>query len=87
MHDARILRNSTLYQRAEQGNIRTGPVIDVNGHEIGPYLLGDSAYPISPWLQKPFSEATRDMSEINFNHELSSARDNIKCAFGCLKLR
>lgn len=87
MHDARILRNSTLYQRAEQGNILTGSVTDVNGHEIGPYLLGDSAYPISPWLQKPFPEATRDMSEIHFNHQLSSASNNIKCAFGCLKSR
>ena len=87
MHDARMLRNSTLYQRAEQGDILTGPVVDVNGHEIGPYLLGDSAYPISPWLQKPFPEATRDRSEIQFNRELSSARVKIECAFGCLKSR
>ena len=58
MHDARILRNNTLYQRAEQGDILTDPVVDVDGHEIGPYLLGDSAYPISPLLQKPFPEAT-----------------------------
>ena len=70
MHDARILRNSTLYLRAEQGKILTGLVIDVNGHEIGPYLFGGSAYPIS---------------EIHFNHELSSARVKIECAFGCLK--
>ena len=92
MHDARILQNSlaeqrTLYQRAEQGDILNGPVVDVDGHEIGPYLLGDSAYPISPWLQKPFPEAARDLSEIRFNRELSSARVKIECAFGCLKSR
>ena len=90
MHDARILQNSlaeqrTLYQRAEQGDILNGPVVDVDGHEIGPYLLGDSAYLISPWLQKPFPEATRDRSEIQFNRELSSARVKVECAFGCLK--
>ena len=85
MHDARILRNSTLYQRAEQGDVLTGPVVDVDGHEIGPYLFGNSAYPSSPWLQKPFPEATRDRSEIQFNRELSSARVKVECAFCCLK--
>ena len=87
MHDARILRNSSLYQKAEQGDILTGPIVNVNHHEIGPYLVGDSAHPISPWLQKPFPEATRDRSEIQFNRELSSARVKIECAFGCLKSR
>jgi len=79
MHDAHILRNSTLYHRAEQGDILTDPVVDVDGHEIGPYLLGDSAYPISPWLQKPFPETTRDQSEIQFNCELSSAKVKVEC--------
>ncbi|KAK3709641.1 hypothetical protein QZH41_001931 [Actinostola sp. cb2023] len=87
MHDSRMLRNSTLYDRAEQRNILTVPVVNVDNHDIGPYLVGDSAYPISPWLQKPFPEATRDRSEINFNKELSSARVKIECAFGCLKSR
>lgn len=50
-------------------------------------MVGDSAYPISPWLQKPIPEATRDRSEIQFNRELSSARVKIECAFGCLKSR
>lgn len=87
MHDARILRNSTLYQRAEQGNILNGPVVNVNKREIGPYLLGDSAYPTYPWLQKPFAEATTDSREIRFNRELSSARVKIARAFVCLKSR
>ena len=77
MHDACILRNGSLYQNAEQGDILTGPIVNVNHHEIGPYLVGDSAYPISPWLQKPFPEATRDRSEIQFKRELSSARVKI----------
>ena len=42
MHDARILRNSILYQRAEQGDILTGLVVEVDG-QIGPYLFGNSA--------------------------------------------
>ena len=55
------------------------------GHEIGPYLVGDSAYPVSPWLMKPFPEGTRDLAEILFNKQLSSARVKVECAFGALK--
>lgn len=85
VHDAVILQNSTLHQRAERGDVLTDPVVDVDGHETGPYLLGDSAYLISLWLQKPLPEATREPSEIHFNWELSSARVKAECTFGCLK--
>ena len=84
-HDARILRNSTLYQRAEQGHKLTGPVVDGDGHEIDPYALGYSAYPISPWLQKPFPESTKEWSEIQFNRELSSTK--VESAFDRLNSR
>ena len=87
MHDARVLRRSTIFQRAEHGNILTQPTVHVNVHDIGPYLLGDSAYPLSPWLMKPYPEGTRDPREIAFNKELSSARVKVECAFGVLKSR
>lgn len=37
-------------------------------------LVGDSAYPLSPWLQKPYPEGTGDPAEIRFNKKLSFAR-------------
>lgn len=86
-HDARILQNSTFYQIAEQGDILADPAVDVDGHEIRAYWLGDGAYLIFLWLQKPFLEATRDQSEIQFNQELFSGRVKVECAFGCLKSR
>ena len=43
------------------------PTAQVSRREIRPYLVGDSAYPLGPWLQKPFPEATRDRDEIAFN--------------------
>ena len=83
----RVLRRSMLFRRAEQGDILTAPAKNVNGHEIRPYLVGDSAYPLSPWLMKPYPEGTRDPDEISFNRQLSSARVKVECAFGILKSR
>lgn len=87
LHDARVYRNSSLYQRASNEDILKEPVERIGITDIRPYLVGDSAYPISPWLMKPYPEATRDPGEITFNKELSSARVSIECAFGRLKSR
>lgn len=87
MHDARVLRGSAIFRSAEQGEILTAPTVIVGGREITPYLVGDSAYPLSPWLMKPYPEGTRDPQEITFNKELSSARVQVECAFGMLKNR
>ena len=88
MHDARVLRNSIIYEKAEHGDIlAAGPIHRVDGSEIQPYLVGDSTYPLSPWLQKPFPEGTRDLDEIRFNQELLSAPVQVECAFGILKSR
>ena len=87
LHDARVFHNSNLYQRATDGDILKEPTVRIGGTDIRPYLVGDSAYPISPWLQKPYPEATRDHGEIEFNKELSSARVAVECAFGRLKSR
>ena len=47
-HDARMLRNSNIYQESGQGNILEAPQVNIDGHDIGPYLVGDSAYPHAP---------------------------------------
>ena len=87
MHDARVLRGSAIFRRAEQGEIITAPTVNMAGREITPYLVGDSAYPLSPWLTKHYPEGTKDPDEIAFNKELSSARVEVEYAFGMLKSR
>ena len=66
MHDARVLRRSAIFRRAEGGDILIAPTVNIYGNEIGPYFVGDSAYPLSPWLMKPYPEGTRDRDEIQF---------------------
>lgn len=63
------------------------PTVRVGGREIWPLLLGDSAYPLSTWLLKPYHKGTNDPEESNFNKELSGARVSVECAFGVLKGR
>ena len=86
-HDARVLRNSNLYQEAEQDNILQELRINIGGEEIRPYLVGNSAYPQAPWFIKPFPEGTNDPDEKTFNKELSRARVTVERAFGILKGR
>ena len=71
LYDARVLRNSSFYDRAERGDVLAAPIHVIGGHEIQPYLVGDSAYPLTCWLQKPYTDGTRDPSEIQFNKHAS----------------
>ena len=87
MHDGRVFRRSNIYRLAEARQILTEPTVHIRGHEIGPYLVGDSAYPCSQYLMKPYPEGTRDPDEKKFNKQLSKARVKVECAFGILKSR
>ena len=82
-----FLETHLFIDRAEHGDVPAAPIQVIGGHEIQPYLVGDSAYPLSRWLQKPYPEGTRDPSEIQFNKQLSAARVKVECAFGILKGR
>lgn len=77
LHDARLLRRSKIYEKAEDPNY-------FNNY----YLLGDSAYPVLQWLISPFRDTgflTRDQRA--FNYRLSATRVIVENAFGLLKGR
>ncbi|CAH3153985.1 unnamed protein product [Porites lobata] len=50
MHDARVLRLSSLYSKATDGEILSQPEKSSEGIAVRPLLLGDSAYPLLSWL-------------------------------------
>lgn len=77
-HDARVLRNSGIYDKANAGNL-------VNPER---HIIGDSAYPLRTWLVTPY----RDNGHLTgrqkrFNRMLSSCRQNVERAIGHLKGR
>ncbi len=56
--------------------------------EVPLVILGDPAYPLLPWLKKPFQENPRTSPEKrNFNDRQSRARMVVENSFGRLKGR
>lgn len=48
----------------------------------GFFIVGDSAYPLSPYLQVPYANAKPHSFEDAFNFWLSNSRIQIECTFG-----
>ena len=88
IHDARVLRLSGLYELAENEQILSGPTCNINGTEVRPLLAGDSAYPLTNWLVKPYPDRGRLTPEQRkFNIKFSALRSVVERAFGTLKAR
>ena len=50
--------------------------------EHGLFIVGDSAYPLSAYLQVPYHQPSPNSQEDAFNFWLSNSRIQIECAFG-----
>ena len=88
IHDARVLRTTSLYRKSERHDILAAPCDVVNGLDIRPLLISDGAYPPTTWSVKPFPfRLNLSNAEKKFNHSLSSARVTVERAFGILKSR
>ena len=76
IHDAKVLRASKLFRKAENNEILTRPVI----HLSNP--------PLKSWLIKPYPyNGVLTRSQKKYNRTLSSARSIVERAFGLLKRR
>ena len=74
-HDARMLRNSAIYQKIVTGHAVYDRAIDLGEHGKIPLVtVGDTAFPKHAWLIKVFREDTSDRREKYFNKKLCSAR-------------
>ena len=88
VHDARIFINSIIYKRITDYKILECVGRTILGRNIPPCIIGDSAYPIQPWLMKPFSGVSSlTPQQKHFNYRLSRARIVVENAFGRLKVR
>nr|XP_055049367.1 uncharacterized protein LOC129434466 [Misgurnus anguillicaudatus] len=88
VHDARVLRNSSIFDLAERGVLFPEHTRSIAGIDVPITVLGDAAYPLMPWLMKPYSDHGQLMGDQqHFNYRLSRARMTVECAFGRLKGR
>lgn len=88
VHDARVFSLSSLYDLASAGTLLPHWSEAFEGVDVPLLLLGDSAYPLLPWLMKPYPEGGGiTPQQLNFNHKLSQARMTVERAFGRLKGR
>ncbi|XP_052275472.1 putative nuclease HARBI1 [Dreissena polymorpha] len=76
VHDARILRNSGVYQFMEDN-------VEQERHQ---YLLGDSGYPCKRWLLTPFLRPDGE-HQLNFNIAHKRTRSVVERGIGQLKRR
>ncbi|KAM7175411.1 uncharacterized protein RBU57_001592 [Macrochelys suwanniensis] len=86
VHDARIFRNTALFWKMQSGTFFPDRKITVGEIEMPTVILGDPAYPLMPWLMKPYT-GSLDTSKERFNYRLSQCRMTVECAFGRLKGR
>ena len=89
VHDARVLKNSDIYVRGESGCLFPSNCIQsINGVNVPVVLIGDPAYPLRPWLMKPYiNSGSLTPEQLCFNTRLSGARVIVEHAYGRLKGR
>ncbi|KAJ8962283.1 hypothetical protein NQ318_018262 [Aromia moschata] len=77
LHDARVFRNSPIYQRL----VDNPPLLPPNQH-----ILGDAAYPLMQTLLKPYRDNGHlNEIQVRFNQTMSACRAMIERAFALLK--
>ena len=88
VHDARVLSNSEVYKLGNDGALFPDIKETILGQDIHPCILGDPAYPLLPWLLKPFPENQNTPTKHRrFNYRLSRPRMTVEDTFGRWKGR
>ena len=87
--DGGIFRDSSLGKCLENGTIDIPhPKPLPNSGIVLPFvILGDEAYPLSPYLMRPFPRQDLNDEKRIFKHRLSRARRCVECAFGILRAK
>ena len=89
VHDARVLSNSKIFEKGNNDTLFPQNIEEeISGQRVNPVIIGDVAYPLLPWLMKPYPENnTTPRIKKLFNYQLSRARMAVEDAFGKWKGR
>ena len=88
VHDARVLTHSTFYKKANTGQLLSRATKTINGTNVPVFVIGDSAYPMLPWLMKPHNQPSVDNTEKRtYNYRVCQGRIVVEIAFSHSKAR
>ena len=78
VHNACVLAHSTFYKKANAGQLLSHTTKTICGASIPVFVIGDSAYPMLPWLMKPYNHQSVDSSEKRtYNYRISRSREAV----------
>ena len=86
-HDSIILKSTELWSNLTSGNVLPSIGKKITKQTVPPLIVGDSAFPIAPWLMKPYTDAVLPPKQRYFNSRLSRACMVTQGAYGQLKGR
>ncbi|KAG9158651.1 hypothetical protein Leryth_021996 [Lithospermum erythrorhizon] len=90
MNEMEMLQNSNFYSLCEKGKRLSGTTLTISEDtELREYIIGKEAYPLLPWLIRPYHEITPTLSEqeAKFNDKINKAHAIAKIALRNLKER
>jgi len=86
--DAQVLSNLSFYKKANEGQLLSPVTKPIHGVNVPVFVIGDSAYPMLPWLIKPYNQPNVDSTEKRrCNYKMSCGRIVVEMAFSHLKSR
>lgn len=75
MNELQILKSSGFYKLCEKGARLNGKSVNVSDRsEIREYIVGDSGYPLLPWLITPYQDTDASEHKSGFNKRISATR-------------
>ena len=86
-HDAIIFQSTDLWSKIKENEILLQIGKDVGGVLVPLLILGESAFPLQPWLMKPFTNGALTTKQSYLNYRLSRGRMITERAYGQLKGR
>ena len=87
LHDAKTFANSKVRKNMSSNKIPiTYHTLLPGRSKVPNYLIGDPAYPLTPYCMKEYTSCNTN-AQVIFNNMLRSARNQVECAFGRLKAR
>ena len=86
-HNPMIFQSTNLRQEIAENSVISLINQNEKGVKIQILVLGDSLFPFSTWLMKPYTNPVLSKEQVHFNYRQSQARMVVERAYGQLKRR